>query len=158
MIAPYSPLMKEGSMSTHTTTSTVTIQAPVAQVWAAVTRPDLVKQWQYGSDLITDWQTGSSIVFRNEWDSGVYEQTGTILEVDAPRLVRYSLFAPSPAVEDRPENYFTMTYVLSEADGATTLTIIQDDPRGPSPQEEPDENAYNALDALKQLVESQQHP
>src|SRR5216683_1166293 len=47
--------------------STVVIKAPVQKVWDALTMPEFVKQWQYGSDLITDWKPGSDIRFRTEW-------------------------------------------------------------------------------------------
>lgn len=140
-------------MSNHTTVSKILINAPAASVWEAVTKPELVKQWQYGADVITDWQKGSSIVFRNEWEGTVYAQTGTILEIEPHKLVRYTLFAPRPGLDDKPENYFTMTYTLEELDGKTTLTIIQDDPREQSPQEQPEESENSVLAGLKKLVE-----
>jgi len=138
-------------VSNHTSISKVTINAPAARVWAALTQPELVKQWQFGSLLSTDWQKGSPIVFRNEWEGTVFEQKGTVLEFELDKLARYTLFAPRPDLADSPENYFTMTYLLEEADGKTTLSIIQDDPR---PQSEPaDEDGAGILDGLKKLVE-----
>ena len=116
--------------------SKIVIRASANRVWEALTKPELVKQWQYGTDLTTDWRKGSSIVFRNEWDGKVYEQKGSILEVEPGRLARYSLFAPQPGMEDRPENYFVMSYLLEEVDGQTTLMIDQDDPRN-QPAHEP---------------------
>lgn len=41
--------------------SRLTMEAPAANVWAALTKPVLVKRWQYGSDLLTDWRVGSDI-------------------------------------------------------------------------------------------------
>lgn len=133
--------------------SKIVIRASAQRVWEALTRPDLVKQWQYGTDLSTDWRTGSSIVFRNEWNGKVFEQHGSVLEVEPGRLVRYSLFAPQPGVEDQPENYFVMSYLLEEVDGQTTLTIAQDDPRNQPAQESVDEGENAILSALKALVE-----
>jgi len=140
-------------MTTHTSASKVIIDAPASRVWKALTKPELVKQWQYGTDLSTDWQIGSPITFRNEWEGTIYEQKGTILEIEPNKLMKYTLFAPRPGLEDKPENYFTMTYSLEEADGKTILTIIQDDPREQIPQEQADENENSVLDGLKKLVE-----
>ena len=140
-------------MTTHTSASKVIIDAPASRVWKALTKPELVKQWQYGTDLSTDWQMGSPITFRNEWEGTIYEQKGTILEIEPNKLMKYTLFAPRPGLEDKPENYFTMTYSLEEADGKTILTIIQDDPREQIPQEQADENENSVLDGLKKLVE-----
>jgi uncharacterized protein YndB with AHSA1/START domain len=64
-----------------TNISTIVLNAPIEKVWNALTQPDLVKQWQYGSDLITDWIVGKEIRFRNEWEGQVFEQWGTVLEV-----------------------------------------------------------------------------
>ena len=78
-----------------------------------LTKPALVKLWQYGSDLITNWEVGSIIRFRTEWEGKVFEQWGEVLEVKPPELLKYSLFAPRPGLEDKPENYFIMSYVLT---------------------------------------------
>ena len=143
-------------MSNHTTVSKITINAPSASVWEAITQPELVKQWQYGANLMTDWQKGSSIVYRSEWEGNIYEQTGKILEIEPHKLVKYTLFAPRPGLEDKPENYFTMTYGLEEINGQTTLTIIQDDPIEQPSQEQVEENENSILDSLKKLVEEKQ--
>jgi uncharacterized protein YndB with AHSA1/START domain len=137
----------------NTTTSHITINAPAAKVWDALTKPALIKQWQYGSDVITDWQPGSPIAFNSKWEGQIYKQWGTILKYAPPKQLSYSLFAPRPDLEDKPENYFTMTYSLEETDGRTTVTITQDDPREQPAQAEADEQENSVLTSLKQLVE-----
>jgi len=138
----------------HTQTSTVTINASAEQVWAALTEPALVKQWQYGTDITTTWEVGTPISFRNEWDGQVFEQHGTVLKMEPHTLISYSLFAPRPGLEDVPENYFTMSYQLEEKDGSTLLSIIQEDPRPqPEGQSDDDEAGQMVLQALKNLVE-----
>jgi uncharacterized protein YndB with AHSA1/START domain len=140
-------------MAYRTSTSTITIKAPATRVWEAITKPELVKQWQYGADLITTWQKGSSIAYRSEWEGTIYEQKGTVLQIEPPTLVRYPLFAPRPGLEDAPENHFIMTYALEESNGITTLTITQDDPREQPLQEQAEEDDNSVLDGLKRLVE-----
>ena len=89
-----------------TSESTVVIRAPAKKVWPALTRLDLVKQWQYGSDLLTT-------SFRNEWNGNVFEQWGTVLEFAPVSRVKYSLFVPR----------------------VTSLLVRQDDPRPSLPGE-----------------------
>ncbi len=43
--------------------STIIINASAQKVWETLTKPELVKLWQYGSDLLTDWKEGSEIKF-----------------------------------------------------------------------------------------------
>jgi len=137
--------------------STVFISAPARRVWDALTRPEFVKKWQYGSVLITDWTVGSGIRFRTEWEGTVFEQWGNILEVAPNRLIRYSLFAPRPGLEDKPENYFVMSYVLKKQNSGTLLEILQEDNRPDAVQEEPQGEGNPMLVALKNLVENEMH-
>jgi hypothetical protein len=69
----------------------------------------------------------------------------------------YSLFAPRPGLEDRPENYFEMRYQLAEQAGATVVTIIQNDPRPPAAGEAASDGSRgeNAiLQGLKTVAEA----
>ena len=137
-----------------TSESIVKIGAPAGRVWRALTEPDLVKQWQYGSDLLTTWEPGTPIVFRNEWNGKVFEQTGTVLEfVPAVRL-RYSLFVPRPDLQDAPEHRFFMTYELIETGGLTSVLFRQEDPR-PSAADAASggDGGPDVLSSLKELVE-----
>lgn len=69
--------------------------------------------------------------------------------------IRYSLFAPQPGLEDRPEHYFVMTYKLDEHDGATTVTIVMDDTRpGASGTDSTDTDGQEILALLKATAES----
>jgi len=137
-----------------TNISTIKINAPIQKVWDTVTKPAFVKLWQYGSDLLTTWEIGSDIKFRTEWDGKVFEQWGKVLEVKPPELVKYSLFAPRPDLEDKPAYYFIMSYVLTEESGQTTLEIIQEDNRPNAIQEEPQGEENPVLKSLKQIAET----
>lgn len=139
----------------HVTNSQVLINAPANKVWEALTEPSLVKQWQYGSDVITDWKIGSSIKFHSEYNGVVYEQWGSILEFIPQKYIKYSLFAPHPGLEDKPENYFNMAYQLETQDDSTMLTVIQEDPRQSEVEHnEDDESGKVILEGLKRLIES----
>jgi uncharacterized protein YndB with AHSA1/START domain len=134
--------------------SKLTINASRQQVWDAITKPELVKRWQYGSELLTTWKVGDPIKFRTEWQGKVFEQWGQVREFLAGEILRYTLFAPRPGLEDVPENYFLMTYVLAHENGVTTLEIIQDDDR-PAAVQEPQQGEENpVLKALKHVAES----
>lgn len=138
----------------NTKDSVVRILAPAGKVWRALTVPELVKQWQYGSDLQTTWEPGTSIVFRNEWNGQVFEQKGTVIEFMPPSRLKYSLFFPRPGVQDIPENYFFMTYELTESGGLTSLLFRQEDPRPAQPDASSGgDDGPDVLSDLKKLVE-----
>jgi uncharacterized protein YndB with AHSA1/START domain len=144
----------QGGVHVKTSESTVKIVAPARKVWLALTVPDLVKQWQYGSDLLTTWEVGTPIVFRNEWDGRVFEQKGTVLEFLPESRLKYSLFFPHPDLQDIPEHHFFMTYELVESEEGTSLVVRQEDPR-PSPPNASSggDEGPDVLSCLKELVE-----
>ncbi len=96
----------------------------------------------------------SQIRFVCEWEGQTFEQWGTVVHVDAPDRVAYSLFAPRPDLEDKPESYFTMSYIFDGDEGATTLTILHEDPRPGAEDTVEDEVDNPVLAALKTLAES----
>ena len=146
-------------MTIHISTSQITIDALIENVWDALTKPELVKMWQYGSDLTTDWTVGSPIKFHSEYQGQIYEQWGIVLAIEPLATIKYSLFAPRPDLEDIPENYFTMTYALKELDDQIELIFTQEDPRDQleGQADNVDEEANPILVGLKQLIEGSKY-
>ncbi len=134
--------------------SKITINATLKKVWDTLTKAELVKLWQYGSDLQTNWEVGSKIKFVTEWEGKTFEQWGTVLEYTPPQKLRYSLFAPRPDLEDKPENYFEMIYSLTADNGQTILEIIQEDNRPNAVQEGVQSEENPILKMLKQVAET----
>ncbi|MEO5641885.1 MAG: SRPBCC domain-containing protein [Bacteroidia bacterium] len=114
-------------MATHR--AAIIIDAPAPAVFEALTKPELVKLWQFNKEVITDWKTGSEIKFRVELEGKVLEQWGTILEMRVNELVKYNLFTPQTDKEDKIENYNVTSYLLTEQNGQTNVEIIQEDNR-----------------------------
>ena len=138
-----------------TNISIIKINAPIQKVWKTVTESEMVKLWQYGSDLITTWKIGSEIRFVTKWEEQIFEQWGKVLEFRENEFLKYSLFAPRPDLEDKPENYFVMSYVLTEENGNTKLEIIQEDNRPNAVQEEQQGEENLILKSLKDLAETE---
>ncbi|TME95866.1 MAG: ATPase [Chloroflexi bacterium] len=135
----------------------VTIDAPQADVWDALTNPAKVKEYLHGTEMSTDWKEGSPIYWRGEWKGKPYEDKGKVLEVKPQRLLKYTHWSPLGGSEDKPENYHTVVYELAGDDGKTTLTLRQDN--NPS-QEEAEKMAKNnwgpVLEGLKEIAENKQ--
>ena len=137
-----------------TNISTILINATKQQVWDALTKPELVKQWQFGSDLQTTWTVGSKIEFVTEWEGNIFRQWGTVLMFNPNDRLSYNLFAPRPDLEDKPENYFVMKYILTSVGDGTKLEIIQEDNRPNAKQEDPQGEENPILQALKKVAEA----
>lgn len=134
--------------------SRVTIDAPKAEVWDALTNPAKVKQYLHGTEMSTDWREGSPIFWRGEWKGQPYEDKGKVLEVKAQRLIKYTHWSPLGGSEDKPENYHTVTYELAGDDGKTTLTLTQDNnPTKEEAEKMAKDNWGPVLQGLKETAE-----
>lgn len=135
-----------------TNISKLKINASPEKDWEALTKPEIVKKWPYGSELTTDWKIGNKINFKNVWKNNIFEQYGAILEFNPCRNLKYNLFFPRPDLEDKSENYFEMEYILTKKNG-TELQIIQKDHRKDTKQEEEQGEENPVLKTLKSIIE-----
>ncbi len=133
--------------------ATTTIHAPASRVWEALTKPDLIKQYLFGSDVISDWKVGSPIIYKGEWEGKSFEDKGKILEMKPEKLLRSTHWSPLSGVPDTPENYHTVTYELSEKDGSTDVTISQDNNASEEERAHSEQNWKTVLDNMKRLLE-----
>src|SRR4051812_21270262 len=104
----------------------INIVAPVSTIWDALTRPDVIKKYFFGTNTKTDWRIGSPLIFEGEWDGKKYEDKGTVLDFKENQLLKYDYWSSMSGIEDRPENYVIVTYELSGADNNVTLTVTQE--------------------------------
>ena len=72
-----------------------------------------------------DWIIGNDIRFKTDGRGKIFEQWEKVLHIRQNKLIKYNLFAPRPDVEDKPENDFIMSYVLTANNDKTKLEIIQ---------------------------------
>jgi uncharacterized protein YndB with AHSA1/START domain len=131
----------------------ITINVPAVKVWEALTTPEIIKQYFFGTDAISDWQVGSPLIFKGEWQGKQYEDKGTILKVIPFKLFQYDYWSSMSGIENKPENYVVITYELSENNNATTLTITQENIPDEKTKEHSEENWKKVLEDLKKLLE-----
>jgi len=131
----------------------ITIRANIKEVWDALTRPELIKQYFFGTDTVTDWKPGHAIKFTGQWQGKKYEDKGMVLDIDLHKLIKYSYWSSMSGIEDKPENYVIVTYELSGKDNAVNLSVLQENIPDEKMKEHSAENWKNVLQALKALLE-----
>jgi len=136
-------------------TAEADINASTADVWAALTKPDLVKQYMFDTDVVTDWQPGSPIVWKGEWEGKSYEDKGQVIAVDPESRLEVTHFSPLTGQDDVPENYHTLLYELTENEGRTHVTLSQDNNSSAEEAEQAKGNWATVLDGLKKVAEGQ---
>ncbi len=135
-------------------TASVTIDATRAEVWDALTNPQVIKQYMFGTNVVSDWRVGSPIVWTGEWQGRPYEDKGTILQIEPERLIKYSHFSPLSGQPDVPENYHIVTVELSNQGSSTRVTLKQDHNDTEQDREHSQQNWQMMLESLKKLLEN----
>jgi len=134
--------------------SEVGINAPAAKVWEALTRPELIQQYLFGTEVTTDWQVGSPITYKGEWQGKTYEDKGRILQIEPGKLLVSTFWSSLSGLTDTPENYNTVRYELSPAGDGTKLTITQDNNNTQEEANQSQQNWNMVLGKLKELLEN----
>jgi uncharacterized protein YndB with AHSA1/START domain len=140
-------------MGKLTLKTTITFNAPQAEVWRGLTDPAIVKQYFFGTDVKSDWKKGSPIIWSGEWEGHKYEDHGEILDITPGKHVKYSYWSSMSGTEDKPENYQNVTYDLSEKAGVTTLLVTQDNVKDEAAKEHSEQNWQGIFGGLKKLIE-----
>jgi uncharacterized protein YndB with AHSA1/START domain len=133
--------------------ASVTINAPGAQVWEALVRPEAIKQYMFGTNVVTDWREGSPITWSGEWQGKPYEDKGTILEFKPGRTIRYSHFSPLSGQPDIPENYHNVTIEVSGEGNQSRVSLAQDNNATEEDRDHSQKNWDMMLISLKKYLE-----
>ena len=131
----------------------ITIDASAARVWQALTDPDLIRKYFFGTNTESTWKPGTPVKFSGEWEGKTYEDKGTVLEAVPEKKLKYNYWSSMSGIEDKPENYANITYTLEERNGSTLLTVHQDNIPDEKMREHSEANWKMVLNQLKQLLE-----
>ncbi|HEY6688759.1 MAG TPA: SRPBCC family protein [Propionibacteriaceae bacterium] len=140
-------------MSGHVVTAQCEIDAPPEKVWQALTDPQLIKKYMFGSEVRTDSKPGSPITWQGEFEGRKYMDKGEIITVEPGRRLEVTHFSPLTGQEDRPENYHRVSYELQQTDGGTSVRLTQDNSSSAEEAEHSAATWQMMLDGLKKVAE-----
>jgi uncharacterized protein YndB with AHSA1/START domain len=104
----------------------VDVNVDLARMWRVLTDPTIIKDYLFGTETVTDWKVGSPVFFQGEYNGHQYKDKGIILENFLHQRIQYSYWSAFSNLEDKPENYSTITYELNfVSDSLTTFTWTQ---------------------------------
>jgi uncharacterized protein YndB with AHSA1/START domain len=135
--------------------ASTSIDAPPAEVWAALVSPDAVRQYMFGAQVESDWREGSQITWEGEWKGNAYRDKGRILQSRAGEILSYTHFSPLGGKPDVPENYHTVAIRLDGSGESTVVTLEQDNNESEQERRHSQENWETMLEGLKRYVEGE---
>ena len=134
-------------------TAQVKINAPLSSVWDALTNPEIIKQYFFGTQVVTDWKVGSPIKWIGNWKGRTYEDKGEILRFEPEKVLETTYWSSMAGLPDKPENYKKVTYILATDGNETSITLTQDNNSSEEEKNHTQENWNMILQALKKLLE-----
>ncbi len=140
-------------MANHVASASIEVRASTDRVWRALTDPDMVEQYMFGSRVSTTWEPGSPITWAGAYEGKPYEDKGEVLEVEPSRRLRVTHYSPLSNQPDVPENYHTLTYELTAHGDTTTITLTQDGNDSAEQAEQFSQNWASVLEQLKAVVD-----
>ena len=57
--------------------ASISVNVPVEKVWNALTTPEVIQQYMFGTKVVSGWKEGSPIVWKGEWQGKKYEDKGS---------------------------------------------------------------------------------
>ncbi len=133
--------------------ATVDIKADKATVWNALTDPKIIKQYLFGTNCMTDWKVGSSILFQGNYEGHSYMDKGLVVENIPNEKLSYNYWSGFSGLEDKPENYCLVTYLLEEKEDRTILTWHQKGYGNEEGRKHSEDGMEEFLGSIKSIVE-----
>jgi uncharacterized protein YndB with AHSA1/START domain len=133
--------------------ATIIVDVPAAKVWEALIKPEMIKQYMFGTNVVSDWKAGSEITWKGVWDGKEYEDKGKILKLETEKILSYSHFSPLSGQPDLPENYHTVTIELQKENSKTKISLAQDNNPTEQSREHSEKNWQMMLETLKKFLE-----
>lgn len=111
---------------TYTAETKVSIDAPADKVWKALTTPELIAKYFFGTKVTTNWKEGSVITYEGEYNGTQYTDKGVIKKFEPNKVLASTYWSSMGGKEDTPDNYNLVTYTLEEGHNKTIVTLTQD--------------------------------
>ncbi len=107
----------------------IAINAPASKVWDVLTNPEQTKKYMFGCETVSDWKPGSTLEWKGNYEGkDMVFVKGNVVNIIPEKLLVYTTIDPNnPEMEDKAENYLTVTYDLKEENAVTVLAVTQGD-------------------------------
>ncbi len=103
----------------------IDIFSPSSRVWEVLIKPGMISQYFTGAETVTSWRIGSRITFTHIYEGKEFKNKGVILNSEPNKLLRYTYWTGFSNTEDKPENYTTITFDLTEISHKMNLRLTQ---------------------------------
>ena len=129
------------------------VNSQARKVWEALTDPNKVRQYLFGTNMKTDWKEGNTITYEGEYEGKTYQDNGVVKKFRPEQELQTTYWSSMSGKEDSPENYNTLTYILEKEGSGIRLTVMQDNINSEKEKEHLKENWNKVLAKIKEIAE-----
>lgn len=107
----------------------IDIQAPIADIWRALTDPALMPLWMCEDgdtmEVLVERRAGGAFMLRGTLHGMAFENHGTVRRFEPERAFEYDYWSTLSAARlaDAPENYSALRFELAPLAAGTRLTL-----------------------------------
>lgn len=128
----------------------VEVAATPAAAWTALTDPDTVRRYYYGTAPRTTWEIGAPIEFVD--DDGETQIVGEVLEFEPPRRLAHTFIATWYGERD---DQGSLHWEVAPSGTGCRITLIHRGARAQTREgSETADGSRHIIDSLKELLES----
>src|SRR5699024_2044278 len=135
-------------------TATIDINVSGDRVWKALTTPEIIKKYMFGTEVVSEWKEGCPIVWKGQWEGKPYEDKGNVIQIRPKKLLRVTHFSTLTGQYDIAENYHTLTYKLMFENEHTNVSLSQDNNATEKEKEHTKKMWESLLIKLKKVLEN----
>ena len=136
-----------------TAEAAITIHAAASKVWEALTKPELIKEYLFGTEVTTDWNMGSLITYKGVRDGAVYENQGKVLQIKREKLLVSAFWSSLSGLSKTASSYRIIRYELTAKGRETRLTITQSNNESHEESVQSEQIWKTMFNGIKKLVE-----
>jgi uncharacterized protein YndB with AHSA1/START domain len=136
----------------HIATASILTEASREKVWEALTDPDEIKQYMFGTTVKSGWREGDSISWKGEFEGKEFEDTGKILHANPEHALHFTHYSPTSG-PNVPENHHTVKIDLSSEEKETRVTLTQNHNGSEHAKAVSEKHWHQILEGLKRYLE-----
>jgi uncharacterized protein YndB with AHSA1/START domain len=133
--------------------ASITVDTSLEEAWDSLINPKKIKEYMFGAEVASQWKAGSKITRKGVWKGKRYVDKGEIIEVIPGEKLKYTHFSALSGLDDRPDNYHTITIKLNDSSNHVHIELTQDNNPTEEARKHSEQNWTAMLKTLKIVLE-----
>lgn len=106
----------------------IEIPATADAIWRVLVDTELSERWLGGFRMVSTWTVGGPFTITGQLNGDQHAETGTLLAIEAPTLLRWQHWSSLWRVPDLPEHRAVMTVRLTPESDLTRVSLTHELP------------------------------